>query len=109
MIRSDSKVFSIAEMTPEVISVPRPILMKFVETSVPRRAEASPFLKWAGGKKQLLPELNKYVPENYRKYIEPFIGAGALFFSLRPQDAILGDLNEELINAYKVVRGDLVV
>ena len=107
MIRSDSKTFSIAEMTPEVIGVSSAISVKFAETLAARRAEASPFLKWAGGKKQLLPELNKYVPGTYRKYIEPFIGAGALFFSLRPQDSILGDLNEELINAYKVVRDDL--
>ncbi|MBF0609431.1 MAG: DNA adenine methylase, partial [Magnetococcales bacterium] len=42
-----------------------------------------PFLKWAGGKTQLLPELMKYVPEQYKRYIDPFVGGGALFFELQ--------------------------
>ena len=72
-----------------------------------RFTKAGPFLKWAGGKKQLLSELMKHVPENYGRYIEPFVGAGALFFSLQPSDAVLGDSNGELINAYEVVRDDV--
>ena len=50
-----------------------------------------PFIKWAGGKTQLLSELLKYVPQQYNKYIEPFVGGGALFFKLQPQFAILSD------------------
>ena len=65
---------------------------------------AKPFVKWAGGKTQLLSELLKYIPDHYNKYIEPFVGGGALFFKLQPQFAILSDSNCELINLYKVVR-----
>lgn len=63
-----------------------------------------PFVKWAGGKTQLLPDLLKYVPGSYKTYLEPFLGGGALFFALRPKKAILNDSNEELILTYKVIR-----
>ncbi|MGC8993553.1 MAG: DNA adenine methylase, partial [Candidatus Aenigmatarchaeota archaeon] len=63
-----------------------------------------PFVKWAGGKRQLLTVLKLFVPENYDTYIEPFLGGGALFFSLMPQKAIVSDINQELINAYIVIR-----
>ncbi|WP_277111905.1 DNA adenine methylase, partial [Chryseobacterium taklimakanense] len=59
-----------------------------------------PFLKWAGGKTQLLNELDKFIPEEYGTYIEAFLGGGALFFHLRPTKAILSDINPELINCY---------
>lgn len=63
-----------------------------------------PFLKWAGGKTQLLQELRKNIPSQYGKYIEPFAGGGALFFHLAPKNAVISDSNEELINAYRVVK-----
>lgn len=66
--------------------------------------KARPFLKWAGGKTQLLPELRKHVPDTFNRYIEPMVGAGAMFFDLNPKQAILSDSNDELINAYIVVR-----
>lgn len=66
-----------------------------------------PFLKWAGGKTQLLDELSKYIPEKYNKYIEPFLGGGALFFHIKPKNAILSDLNPELVNCYKIVRDNV--
>ena len=69
--------------------------------------KSQPFLKWAGGKTQLLSELEKYTPKSYGKYIEPFLGGGALFFKLKKQPAILSDLNEELINSYIVVRDNV--
>src|SRR5688572_30168215 len=69
--------------------------------------DTKPFLKWAGGKRQLIPELVKHVPENYNKYIEPFLGGGALFFHLRPEEAVLADLNEELVDCYVVVRDNV--
>lgn len=72
-----------------------------------KSTSASPFLKWVGGKSQLLNELQKYIPQSYNKYIEPFVGGGALFFNLSPETAIINDSNEELINAYKVVRDDV--
>lgn len=66
--------------------------------------KAKPFLKWAGGKTQLINEIIKYIPKNYNKFIEPFIGAGALFFYLEPEKGIIADSNHELINTYEVIR-----
>ncbi len=63
-----------------------------------------PFLKWAGGKRQLLGELVRRVPERYARYFEPFIGGGALFFHLKPRKAVLADVNERLIRTYTGVR-----
>ncbi|MCC6221503.1 MAG: DNA adenine methylase [Deltaproteobacteria bacterium] len=63
-----------------------------------------PFVKWAGGKNQLLPALLERVPKNFSIYFEPFLGGGALFFALCPEEACLSDINEDLINAYQVVR-----
>lgn len=70
----------------------------------PKDIAIKPFLKWAGGKTQLLTELNKYVPDNYNKYIEPFIGGGAMFFNLNPHASIIADSNEELILTYSQVK-----
>lgn len=70
--------------------------------------EAQPFLKWVGGKAQLLPQLNKLLPDRVGRYFEPFIGGGAMFFHLKKRfpdlRAFLRDNNAELINAYVVVR-----
>lgn len=68
-----------------------------------------PFLKWVGGKRQLLPELVKYVPKLTSKhtYYEPFIGGGALLFELQPPKAAINDSNRELINCYEVIRDSL--
>jgi len=67
-----------------------------------------PFLKWAGGKGQLLPELLKRVPGSFLNYYEPFLGGGALFFRLagigQLPDAYLSDVNEQLIDTYLAVR-----
>jgi len=63
-----------------------------------------PFVKWAGGKTQLLSQLNSYVPKKYGRYLEPFVGGGAFLFSLSPKSAIINDSNGELINCYKVLR-----
>jgi len=70
----------------------------------PNEVAIKPFLKWAGGKTQLIPELSKYVPGNFNKYIEPFVGGGAFFFYLNPEKAIISDSNEELIITYKAIR-----
>ncbi|MGE4513185.1 MAG: DNA adenine methylase [Chryseobacterium sp.] len=70
----------------------------------PKEVAIKPFLKWAGGKTQLLTELHKYVPNNFNKYIEPFIGGGAMFFSLNPRESIIADSNEELVITYKQVK-----
>ena len=65
---------------------------------------ARPFLKWAGGKGKLVREILRLVPRSYSRYLEPFLGGGALFFSLCPEVAILSDSNQELMNCYEVVR-----
>lgn len=62
-----------------------------------------PLLKWAGGKTQLLPELLAKAPKRFGKYIEPFFGGGALFFSLRPDGGVVADSNPELVNLYRSV------
>lgn len=64
-----------------------------------------PFLRWAGGKQNLLKYLLKYVPEDYMKntYFEPFLGAGSLFLALRPRKAVISDLNSYLIHCYKAI------
>lgn len=64
---------------------------------------AKPLLKWAGGKTQLLNEINKRVPQKYNTYVEPFFGGGALFFNIQPESAVIADINPELINLYKTV------
>lgn len=69
-------------------------------------ALSKPFLKWAGGKTRLAPLLAKAVPGDVRRYFEPFLGSGALFFALRPRVATLSDSNEDLIVCYQEVRRD---
>ena len=68
---------------------------------------ATPILKWAGGKTQLLPTLLPKIPKDFGTYIEPFFGGGALFFALRPTTAIISDSNPELINLYRQVAVDV--
>lgn len=71
---------------------------------VPDRAR--PFLKWAGGKRQLLPQLRRFVPTRFDQYFEPFLGSGALFFDLASSDKIEGrnawltDVNRDLLGTY---------
>jgi DNA adenine methylase len=67
-------------------------------------AVAKPFLKWAGGKRQLVPQLLAHVPAYSGRYFEPFVGGGAMFFALEPGHAVLGDTNRRLIRAYGGVR-----
>lgn len=66
-----------------------------------------PFLKWAGGKGQLLEQFKPLLPRLKGRYFEPFVGGAALFFSLRPENAVLSDVNEELIDCYRAVRDDV--
>jgi DNA adenine methylase len=71
--------------------------------------DVHPFIKWADGKGQLLPELNKMIPSQFNTYFEPFLGGGALFFHLvsrgaKFDNAYLSDTNIELITSYKVIK-----
>lgn len=74
------------------------------EKSVARSTEVvspSPVVKWAGGKTKLLPDLLGRTPGRYRRYFEPFLGGGALFFKLEPRFAVLNDKNDELMGMYR--------
>ena len=70
--------------------------------------DVHPFVKWAGGKGQLLSELDKLIPIQFNRYFEPFLGGAAMFLHLASKNMIsisyLSDTNEELIKAFKVVR-----
>ena len=70
----------------------------------PMSEGAKPFIKWAGGKRWLAPVVRDIAPKYFNKYIEPFVGGAAIFFALAPKYSVLGDLNGDLINVYKVVR-----
>lgn len=63
-----------------------------------------PFVKWLGGKTQLLPELKKRMPRCIHTYVEPFVGGGSLFFNLCPTNGVINDVNPKLINAYRSLR-----
>ena len=66
-------------------------------------SSVAPFVKWAGGKRQLLPQIKERMPEKYNNYYEPFIGGGAVIFELLPENALINDINKALINAYKQI------
>lgn len=66
-----------------------------------------PYLKWAGGKRQLLPEISKYFPNNIDTYYEPFIGAGAVLFHKQPPKAVINDYNTQLITTYRVIKDNV--
>jgi DNA adenine methylase len=74
---------------------------------VPMDPLLQPFLKWAGGKRQILPVIRNYVPKQFNTYYEPFIGAGAVLFNIQPSVAIINDTNVELINCYQVIQHSL--
>lgn len=63
-----------------------------------------PFVKWAGGKTQLLNTLKEKIPQKYNTYYEPFIGGGALLLSIKPKNAVISDTNSQLINIYKQLK-----
>jgi len=82
--------------------------MEFADAPDVARIEAQPFLKWAGGKTQLLKQFDRFFPDRIGRYFEPFLGGGAVFFHLKRRFphmvAHLRDCNPELINAYRAVR-----
>jgi len=73
--------------------------------------QPAPFLKWAGGKSQLLREFGKYIPPTFNTYFEPFVGGGAVFFHLvstgRIEKAVISDSNKDLIDCYLTIKEDL--
>src|SRR6267378_7067423 len=85
------------------IDLPPPI------SQIAAKGEARPFIKWVGGKQQLLSQFEALLPSTFRRYFEPFVGGGALFFHLwntgrLPAETFLFDNNAELVNAYRVTR-----
>lgn len=64
----------------------------------------APIVKWAGGKRQLIPDITARMPAAYTGYVEPFFGGGAVLFSVLPERAVINDINSELMNVYRVVR-----
>lgn len=68
---------------------------------------ALPFVKWAGGKRSVLPALRAHFPSTFGSYFEPFLGGGAVFFDMQPERAVLRDVNAELITAYCAIRDAL--
>ena len=69
--------------------------------------DVSPVVKWVGGKRQLLPEIRKYIPEKFTIYYEPFVGGGAVLFDIQPKRAVINDVNFELMNLYEVIRDNV--
>lgn len=67
----------------------------------------SPFVKWAGGKKQLLEKLNERIPVSFGTYYEPFIGGGAFLLNFQPQKAVINDINKQLLNVYIQLKMDV--
>lgn len=66
--------------------------------------KGKPFVKWAGGKRQIIDKLMQYVPDEFNTYYEPFVGGGALLFELSPKKAVINDFNKELMNVYKCIK-----
>lgn len=75
-----------------------------MQTTNTRAKQARPFVKWVGGKTQLIPQLTALLPQDYHAYFEPFLGGGALFFNLKPHTAYINDINKTLIHTYKVIK-----
>src|SRR5690349_4362958 len=65
-----------------------------------------PFLKWPGGKRWFASTHIHLLPKKFDRYFEPFLGSGAVFFSVKPKRAVLGDINSELIGVYKTLKQD---
>lgn len=64
----------------------------------------APVLKWVGGKRQLISDIEPLIPKRISTYVEPFFGGGAVLFHLQPKKAIINDFNKELMNVYQVIK-----
>lgn len=66
-------------------------------------SSVAPFVKWAGGKRQIIPQIRERMPKKYANYYEPFVGGGAVIFDLLPANALINDINKALINTYRQI------
>jgi DNA adenine methylase len=82
--------------------------MNVTDIAIRRNCTIHPFLKWAGGKRWLTSAHSDIFPTSFLRYIEPFLGSGAVFFSLHPQEATLADINTDLIDCYTAVRDNWI-
>ena len=83
-----------------------PNFVRLSPAPMQEKSLVQPFLKWAGGKRQLLPYIKSFIPKSFDCYFEPFVGGGAVLFDLKHPKAFINDANGELINLYKVIRDD---
>ena len=96
------------------VSAEKPIDARSIRYKKKEEKNIKPFLKWAGGKGQLLREIEKYYPfekSTITKYAEPFVGGGAVLFDILSryelEEVYISDINAELVNAYRVIRDDI--
>lgn len=75
-----------------------------IENNIDYKVNATPFIKWVGGKRQLMKEIKQYLPKEFNQYFEPFIGGGAVFFELKRENSFINDYNPELTNLYEVIK-----
>ncbi len=66
-----------------------------------------PVVKWAGGKRQILDQITKYIPKAFSTYFEPFLGGGAVLFKVQPEKAVVNDIGSELMNIYQVIKDNV--
>lgn len=76
-------------------------------SDVNNKTQPQPFVKWAGGKRQILDDIKKYIPEKFSSYYEPFVGGGAVLFELQPKKAVINDANKHIINVYRVIKNNI--
>lgn len=84
-----------------------PEVMPISATTASTGCAPRPFLKWAGGKGQLLAQYQQHFPTEFSTYYEAFLGGGAVFFALRPSCAVLTDVNPALVNVYRCIQSDV--
>lgn len=83
-------------------------LRNYMLSNLKRNLLVAPVVKWVGGKRQIINELSQYLPKDgYTKYYEPFLGGAAMLFHLQPQNAVVNDVNSDLINMYQVIKDNV--
>jgi DNA adenine methylase len=71
---------------------------------VDEKIKLKPLIKWSGGKSDEIVQFEKYIPQDFNIYLEPFVGGGSLYFNLFPKKAVINDVHSELIDFYKNIK-----